>query len=69
MVKVKRKCKNPKFYVIVCCQGQPFYYYHSTLIGALIEYGYQYLKKRKYGTMNFSLRQVLITDNVEQGRK
>ena len=55
---VKRKCKNPKFDVIVCCQGQPFHYYHSTLIGALVEYGCQYLAKRKYGTMNFSLKQV-----------
>ena len=55
---VKRRCKNPKFDVIVCCQGQPFHYYHSTLIGALAEYGYQYSAKRKYGTMNFSLKQV-----------
>lgn len=55
---VKRKCKSLKFDVIVCCQGQPFHYYHSTLIGALVEYGYQYLAKEKYGTMNFSLKQV-----------
>lgn len=55
---IKRKCKNPKFDVIVCCQCQPFHYYCSTLFGALIEYGYQYLKKNKYGTMNFSLKQV-----------
>ena len=54
----KRKCKNPKFDVIVCCQGQPFHYYCSTLIGGLVEYGYQYLKKRKYETMNISLKQV-----------
>ena len=57
---IKRKCKNPKFDVIVCCQGQLFHYYCSTLIGALIEYGYQYLKKGKYGTMNFSLKQVFF---------
>ena len=56
---VKRRCKKPKFDVIVCCQGQPFHYYCSTLIGALVEYGYQYLRNRKYGTMNFSLKQVL----------
>lgn len=55
---VKRKCKSPKFDVIVCCQGQSTHHYHSTLIGGLIEYGYQYLAKRKYGTMNFSLKQV-----------
>jgi hypothetical protein len=53
----QRNCKNPKFNVIVCCQGQPFYYLHSTLIGALIEYAYQYIKYKKYGTMNFSLRE------------
>ena len=59
----RRKCKNPKFDVIVCCQGQPFHYYCSTLIGALVEYGYQYLKKRKYGTMNFSLKQVFFIED------
>lgn len=60
-----RKCKNPKFDVIVCCQGRPFHYYCSTLIGALIEYGYQYLKKEKYGTMNFTLKQVLFIEKEE----
>lgn len=55
----KRKCKNPKFDVIVCCQGNPSHHYCSTLLGALVEYGYQYLKKRNYETMNFSLKQVL----------
>ena len=55
----KRK-KNYKFVVVVCCQGQPFYYYRNTLLGALIEYAYQYLKKNKYGTMNFELRQKWI---------
>lgn len=62
---VKRKCKSPKFVVIVCCQGQSNHYYCSTLIGALIEYGYQYLRKRKYGTMNFSLKQVLNVYEAE----
>lgn len=61
----ERKCKKPKFDVIVCCQGQPFHYYYSTLIGALFEYGYQYLKKRKYGTMNFSLKEVLVIEKEE----
>ena len=56
--RVCKWCKNPKFDVIVCCQGQPFHYYHSTLMGALIEYGYQYLTNKKYETMNFSLKQV-----------
>ena len=54
----KRKCNNPKFEVIVCCQGQPFYYQYHTLIGALFGYAKNYLKKKKYGTMNFSLKQV-----------
>lgn len=52
----KRK-KNYVFEICSCCQGQPFYHYRKTLVGALIEYAYQYLKKRKYGTMNFSLSQ------------
>lgn len=54
----KRKCNNPKFEVIVCCQGQPFYYQYHTLIGAMFGYAKNYLKKKKYGTMNFSLKQV-----------
>ena len=55
---IKRKCKNPKFNVIVCCQGQPFEYHYQTLLGALFGYAYNYLKKNKYGTMNFSLKQI-----------
>ena len=51
------KQKNYRFVVVVCCQGQPFYYYRNTLFGALIEYAKQYIKKNKYGTMNFTLRQ------------
>lgn len=51
------KNRKHRFVVVVCCQGQPFYYYRNTLMGALIEYTYQYLKKNKYGTMNFTLRQ------------
>ena len=47
--------KNYVFDISVCCQGQPFHYYRKTLVGALIEYAYQYLKKNKYGTMNFTL--------------
>lgn len=51
------KEKNYKFVVVVTCQGNPNYYYRDTLLGALFEYAYQYLKKNKYGTMNFTLRQ------------
>ena len=51
------KNKNWTFKVIVTCQGQPYYFYYKTLVGALIGYAYQYLKKSKYGTMNFTLKQ------------
>ena len=54
---IKRICNNPKFVVVVCCQGQPFYYHYHTLVGALIGFVYQYLKNRKFGTMNYSLKQ------------
>lgn len=53
---IKRKRKNPKFDVIVCCQGQPFHYYCSTLIGALVEYGYQYLKKKEIWNNEFFIK-------------
>ena len=49
--------KNYRFVVCKCCQGQPFYHYRDTLIGALYEYAKQYIKFNKYGTMNFSLYQ------------
>lgn len=52
-----KRTKNYKFVVVVTCQGNPNYYYKNTLLGGLIEYTYQYLKKSKYGTMNFTLRQ------------
>ena len=45
---IKRECKNPKFNVIVCCQGQSFEYHYQTLLGALFVYAYNYLKKNKY---------------------
>ena len=51
-----------KFKVVVCCQGNPFEYKYRTMIGAVIGFVYRYLKMHKYGTMNFSLRQILITD-------
>lgn len=56
---MKRK-KNYEFEIVVCCQGQPFYYYRNTLVGALILYAYQYLTKNKYGTMNFTLKQEVL---------
>ena len=62
---VKRRCHNPKFLVVITCQGQPYYYQYHFLIGALFGYAKQYLQKRKYGTMNFKLRQVMIHDVFE----
>ena len=61
---MKRK-KNYRFAIVVCCQGQPFYYYRNTLFSALIEYAYHYLKKNKYGTMNFTLKQVFDSENID----
>lgn len=50
--------KNYVFDVVVTCQGQPFHNYCKTLFGALLKYAYEYLRKKKYGTMNFTLKQV-----------
>ena len=55
---IKRKCKNPKFQVIACCQGQPFHYQYSTLMGALFGYAKTYLHYNRYNTMNFTLKQI-----------
>ena len=54
-----RKTSNIKytFVVIVTCQGHPTEYEYSNLFSALIGYAKQYLKKKKYGTMNFTLKQ------------
>ena len=51
------KDKNFDWTVVVCCQGQPFYYKQRNLFCGLIALVYHYMKKRKYGTMNFSLKQ------------
>lgn len=63
---IKRKCNDPRFLVVVTCQGQPFYYQYHSLIGVVVGYCKQYLTKKKYGTMNFKLREVLITDEFER---
>lgn len=54
-----RKTNNVEytFVVIVCCQGNPKEYEYSNLFSALIGYAKHYLKKKKYGTMNFTLKQ------------
>lgn len=43
--------------VVVTCQGQPFYYPQKNLFCGLVALTWQYLKKCKYGTMNFKLEQ------------
>lgn len=55
-----------KFVVVVTCQGQPFYYFYKTLIGALFGYAKQYLKNNKYNTMNFTLMQSFILGNIDE---
>ncbi len=62
---IQRRCDNHKFIVVVTCQGCSTYYQYDSVIPALYGYFRQYTKKRKYGTCNFSLRQVLITDEFE----
>ena len=44
-----------KFLITICCQGQPFYKKQTTLLGSLKCFATEYLKKNKYGTMNFKL--------------
>ena len=55
-----------KFVVIVNCQGQPFYYFYRTLLGALFGYAKQYLKKHKYNTMSFSLKQSFTLGKIDE---
>ena len=55
---IKKKCNNAKFQVIICCQGQSMYYQYKTLGGALFGYANQYIRKKKYRTMNFSLKEI-----------
>lgn len=58
---VKRRTDNPKWKVVITCQGQPMDYQYKTVFGACVGLMRHYFKKRKYGTMNFSIRQV---DNI-----
>lgn len=52
-----------KFLITVTCQGQPRYKKRSTLIGAIKCFATEYLKKNKYGTMNFRLEVGTFTAN------
>ena len=63
---IKRRCNDPKFLVVTTILGQSIYYMHHSLIGAVVDYCWQYLTKKKYKTMNFRLRQVMITDKFEE---
>ena len=49
--------KRFDFVVVVTCQGHPFEYKYRNLLSALIGYAKHYLTKKKYGTMNFALKQ------------
>ena len=51
------KNKNFDWTVVDTCQGKPFYYKQRNLFFGMIALAYHYLTKRKYGTMNFSLKQ------------
>lgn len=53
---IKKTVKNPRFVVVINCQGQPFHYQYSNLLSALFGYANHYLKKKKYGTMRFALK-------------
>lgn len=56
---IKKKCENPKFEVVVCCQGQPMVYQYAKLGQALRGYKKLYRENKRYGTMNFTLQEVL----------
>lgn len=51
--------------VVICCQGQPFYYKYENLVLALFAYARHYMKKRKYGTMYFTLRQEYFPEKIK----
>lgn len=64
---IKRFCNNPKFLVILMCQGQPFYYQYHFLISALVGYAINYLQNKKYG-MYVYLRPVKPLDIFDERR-
>lgn len=49
--------KNFVWAVVDCVQGTPYYYKCRNLVSALCTYAWHYLTKKKYGTMNFTLKQ------------
>ena len=48
--------------VVVTCQGNPKYYPQKNLFCGCVALVYHYLKKHKYGTMNFALKQKVKLD-------
>ena len=62
---IKRRCKDPKYLVVVTCQGCPFYYQHRNLVSALFGFAWQYGRTKRYGTCNFKLREVSFLDEFE----
>ena len=54
---IKKKCENPKFEVVMCCQGQPMVYQYDKLYKALFGYAKLYKDYAHYGTMNFTLKE------------
>ena len=56
---VKRKVNNPKWKVVITCQGQPMDYQYKTIMGACVGLLRNYFAKKKYGTMNFAIKQVV----------
>lgn len=55
---IRKIVNNPRWVVVITCQGQPHFYQYKNVIGACIGLIKNYLLKKKYGTMNFLLRQV-----------
>lgn len=57
MIRIRRKCKKPKWVVTHNIQGQAHYYLYKTMIGAFIGYAKVYKRCHKYGTSNVELRE------------
>lgn len=53
---------KPKWVVIVCCQGEPHYYFYPDLESAVKGLNEKYNKLNKYGTCRFELKQVFDVD-------
>lgn len=54
--------KKPKWVLITCCQGQPFYKFYHNIVCVSVGLMFNYFKKKNYGTMRFSVKQIFDTD-------